>query len=233
MHGGWSSERKQCLDAHVIINAGQARARFECSRARRSCEAELDVRRDRSQFIGYVLCFLRCARPRCIGATGGGIHDVPHERDELLARSDTSGMIAERCATTGRCKARCSAPLTKAAARGVHRRDLLPAPLAVVLLGGILAADALHMTAIASAAERMIRLRARSRGVRLAARSQKQAASGTPTGARTESRPTLNGVHALGRRNWLSEPTSAARAARIRATCAHYETPHTRYTQLM
>ena len=69
-------------------------------------------------------------------------------------------------------------------------------------------------------------------------RPQKQAASGTPTNGcppgRRESRPTLNGVHALGRRNWPSEPTSAARAARIRATCAHYETaPHTRYTQLM
>ena len=173
----------------------------------------------------------RCARPRCISAAGGDIHDVPHERDELLARSDTSGMIAERCATTGRCKARCSAPLTKAAARGVHRRDLLPAPLAVVLLGGILAADALHMIAIASAAERMIRLRARSRGVRLAARSQKQAASGTPTGARTESRPTLNGVHALGRRNWLGANVCRARGAHSRDMCSlRNRSPHALHT---
>ena len=28
-----NTKRKQCLDAHMIINAGQARARFECSRA--------------------------------------------------------------------------------------------------------------------------------------------------------------------------------------------------------
>ena len=157
----------------------------------------------------------RCARPRCIGATGGGIHDVPHERDELLARSDTSGMIAERCATTGRCKARCSAPLTKAAARGVHRRDLLPAPLAVVLLGGILAADALHMIAIASAAERMIRLRARSGGVRLAARSQKQAASGTPTGA-------PDGEPSNAERRPCARPTQLAFGANVcRARGAH------------